>query len=114
MGEHLATPDATTDDIQAQLLARLQRVEEASGQAARTVEDERNRQQAIDRSWIAKMIIYVFVGAVGAVLVLLFVQAFMTKDWTAVSGTASDLVKSTILPIVTLVLGYYFGQSDRR
>ena len=38
----------------------------------------------------------------------------MTKDWSSVSGTATDLVKSTILPIVTLVLGYYFGQSDRK
>jgi ABC-type dipeptide/oligopeptide/nickel transport system permease component len=114
VSEHLAPAITTPDDFQAQLLARIQRVEASSGQAARTVEDERNRQQTLDRSWIAKMIIYVFVGAVGAVLLLLFVQAAMTKDWSSVSGTATDLVKSTILPIVTLVLGYYFGQSDRK
>jgi cell shape-determining protein MreD len=85
------------------------------GQAAQSVADERNRtQQVIDRSWIAKAIIIVFVAAILAVLLLLLTEGVMTKDWTHAAAAASDLVKSVILPIVTLVLGYYFGQSDRK
>jgi hypothetical protein len=106
---------APPDDIVEQLAARVARVEADTGQATQTLADEKNRlQQTMDRSWIAKMIIYVFVGAVGVVLILMAVQGYASGNWATVSGTAGDLVKSTILPVVTLVLGYYFGQSDRK
>lgn len=54
-----------------------------------------------------------FVIAVIAVLVLLALQGWLTNDWEKVATEATDLVKSAVLPIVTLVLGYYFGQSDK-
>jgi hypothetical protein len=54
-----------------------------------------------------------FCIAIGAVLFILLVQGIASGDWTKVATEATDPVKSAVLPIVTLVLGYYFGQSDK-
>jgi hypothetical protein len=32
-------------------------------------------------------------------------------DWKAIATDIVDLTKTAVLPIVTLVLGYYFGKS---
>jgi hypothetical protein len=32
-------------------------------------------------------------------------------DWEKIATDAGDLIKTDVLPIVTLVLGYYFGKS---
>jgi uncharacterized membrane protein YvlD (DUF360 family) len=54
-----------------------------------------------------------FVIVIAAVLVILTLQGLLNGDWTQVATEATDLIKSAVLPIVTLVLGYYFGQADR-
>jgi len=66
-----------------------------------------------DRSWIARTIIWVFVGVIVAGLGVNLVEGRMTGDWTKVTIQVIDLIKSTVLPVVTLVLGYYFGRSSR-
>ena len=67
----------------------------------------------VDRSWIARQIIHVFVGAVAIVLLLLSVQGYTSGKWSDVVSSASDLIKTAVLPIVTLVLGFYFGKSGK-
>ena len=64
---------------------------------------------AEDRSWIARRIIWIFIAVVGVVLLLYFIAGFQTGQWSNAAGQAADLVKSVILPVVTLVLGFYFG-----
>jgi len=66
-----------------------------------------------DRSRIAKQIINVFVGALLLVLLLLLFEGHVTGNWSYAASQATDLLKTTLLPIVTLVLGYYFGQSGK-
>lgn len=66
-----------------------------------------------DRSWIARTIIWIFVGAVAGVLSLLLLRGIYTGDWETVTTQAADILKSAVLPVVTLVLGYYFGQSSK-
>jgi hypothetical protein len=66
-----------------------------------------------DRSRIARQIINVFVGALLLVLIMLVIQGYMANSWPAAVSQATDLLKTTLLPIVTLVLGYYFGQSGK-
>jgi hypothetical protein len=66
-----------------------------------------------DRSRIARLIINVFVGALLAVLILFVVQGYATNSWSLASSQATDLLKTTLLPVVTLVLGYYFGQANK-
>lgn len=46
-------------------------------------------------------------------MILMGVEGYVSRDWSQAAGEATDLVKSTILPIVTLVLGYYFGQGSK-
>jgi len=92
--------------------ARIDRVQAAVAQAAQALADQQERtSQEKDRSWIARAIIRVFVVAVAAVLVILAVQGIVAREWSNVTAQATDLIKSAVLPIVTLVLGYYFGQS---
>ena len=66
-----------------------------------------------DRSRIAKLIIYVFVGALLIVLGLFAIEAYETGVWSVAASQATDLLKTTLLPVVTLVLGYYFGQAGK-
>ena len=65
-----------------------------------------------DRSWIAKQIIGVFTLAVGCVFLLLALQGFMTGHWDVQANYASEIIKTAVLPVVTLVLGFYFGSRD--
>jgi hypothetical protein len=66
-----------------------------------------------DRSEIAKQIIYIFTGGIVIVLILLIVDGWATGKWDTVTSQAVDLLKSILLPVVTLILGYYFGQGGK-
>ena len=70
-------------------------------------------REAGDRSWIARTIIWIFVGVIAAGLGILVAGAAMTGEWQDAGDQTVDLIKSTVLPIVTLVLGYYFGRSGK-
>jgi hypothetical protein len=110
-------PQPTGSDGLSIFAARIARVEETVNRAAQSVAEQQTRaiqQQEQDRSWIARSIIRMFVIVVGAALVILALQGWLTTEWDKVATEATDLVKSAVLPIVTLVLGYYFGQSDKR
>lgn len=67
-----------------------------------------------DRSFIAKMVMVVYVGALSLCLGLLVWHGLTGQgDFAAVSKDFADLIKTAVVPIVTLVLGYYFGRSGR-
>ena len=66
-----------------------------------------------DRSWIARRTIGVFIGAILAYLILLLLQGFQAGAWADPAARAEDMIKTIVLPVVTLVLGYYFGQSTK-
>jgi uncharacterized membrane-anchored protein len=107
-------PTPSGSERQSALSARIARVEASVNKAIDSVAEQQIRTvQQRDRSWIARQIIWMFVIAVIAVLVILALQGWLTGNWEKVATEATDLVKSAVLPIVTLVLGYYFGQSDK-
>jgi len=66
-----------------------------------------------DRSWIARRTVGVFIGAIIAYLVLLLMQGGTTGNWSDPAARAEEIIKTVVVPIVTLVLGYYFGQSRK-
>jgi hypothetical protein len=106
----------TGSDRQSALSARIARVEASVNRTLESVAQQRDlsiQQLQQDRSWIARWIIRMFVIVIAAVLVILTLQGLLNGDWTQVATEATDLIKSAVLPIVTLVLGYYFGQADR-
>jgi hypothetical protein len=107
-------PTPAGPDRQSALSARIARVEASVNRAIESVAQQQSKSiQQQDRSWIARWIIRMFVIVVAAVLVILALQGILKGDWTQVASEATDLIKSAVLPIVTLVLGYYFGQADK-
>jgi hypothetical protein len=56
----------------------------------------------------------VYVGAISLCLGLLVWHGLAGQsDFAVVSKDFADLIKTAVVPIVTLVLGYYFGRSGR-
>lgn len=80
--------------------------------ADKAVEERLKRQQADDRSLIAKLIVWAFVILVGIVVLTVIAGVFYFGTWDTLSEPAKFLMailSSVMLPVVTLVIGYYFG-----
>jgi len=52
-------------------------------------------------------------GRLSFVSLILGVQGVLTSHWDTVASQSADLIKTAVPPIVTLVLGYYFGKGDK-
>jgi hypothetical protein len=87
-------------------------VQETENDISKASEDERKllAAEAVphkDRSSIARWVILLYCCVVAAaVLYLLFRGIWWGEN---VFDDISDLIKTAIVPIVTLVIGYYFG-----
>lgn len=80
-------------------------------QSQHALDQRLQKLQADDRSHIAKVIIWAFVGLMAVVVVAVVVSMFLC-DWDKISEPAKFLMavlSSVMLPVVTLVIGYYFG-----
>jgi hypothetical protein len=67
-----------------------------------------------NRGWIARWIIIAFLSVV-IVVVLFIMHGVYNKGvaWADGISEVLDVLKSVLLPVVTLILGYYFGQSSK-
>jgi hypothetical protein len=86
--------------------------EEDYKKGVEAVDDRIKGQQADDRSLIAKWIVFSFVGMVAWVVVAATFGAYYF-DWNALVEPGKFLLTilgSVMLPVVTLVIGYYFGK----
>jgi cation transport ATPase len=95
-------------DIDSQIAA----AEELVKQSQKALEDRNKRLQADDRSHIAKLIIWAFVILMAVVVVAVVAGLAYFGRWDEVSEPAKFLMtilSSVMLPVVTLVIGYYFG-----
>ena len=96
-------------DVDSEIAAAEKKVQQSREAYDQRIYD----QQADDRSYIAKLVVRVFVGLV--VLVVLAVIAgifYFCGDWDKLVEPAKFLMAilgSILLPVVTLVIGYYFG-----
>jgi hypothetical protein len=77
-----------------------------AGQDAIRAYNQRLHQQ--DRSFIVKGVFFLYLGAIGSLAVFYLYRGFRFDDNTAISSLV-DLIKIAVLPVVTLVIGYYFG-----
>jgi Flp pilus assembly protein TadB len=71
-----------------------------------------SRQQADDRSYIAKLIVLSFVILMAFVVIAVVGGTLYFCDWNKIVEPAKFLMTvlgSVMLPVVTLVIGYYFG-----
>lgn len=84
---------------------------------AKTVGEQIDLIKAGDRSTIAKLIINVFCAVVAITLlifgILLFFHQSLGADqketWLKIAGLIKEILGSILLPIVTLIIGFYFG-----
>lgn len=111
-----ATVEQSHSEQQSRELAELKaRADELTIKAAATSgrAEAITQQEADDRSMITRHVMQQFGIAALAVFGLLALSGYLGKDWSKPAEQAVDMLKSVILPIVTLVLVYYFGRSSK-
>jgi hypothetical protein len=99
-----------------ELDAVRRQLEEAREQMVRTataIDTSMQKQEADDRSMITRVVIQVFGYSLGGVLLVIAGLAMLSGEHREAQASAIDLLKSVVLPIVTLVLGYYFGRAGK-
>ena len=95
----------------ADLDSEIKAVEEQARGSEKAIGDRLQRQQADDRSLIAKIIVFAFVALMTLVVVAAILGAYWF-DWEDLVEPGKFLMTilgSVMLPVVTLVIGYYFG-----
>jgi hypothetical protein len=88
---------------QSYVLAEVQRVEELATKATQPRDPV-----AEDRSFVTRVIIVTFCASIAAVFVMSLVRGL-----DPISGIVIDFLKTFLFPVVTLILGHYFGQNPR-
>jgi small-conductance mechanosensitive channel len=63
---------------------------------------------ANDRSWVTRGVVGIFICSIAAVFVL---AVFRGVD--PIVTMVIEFLKSYLLPVVTLILGFYFGQASK-
>ena len=113
-GAPAPTSDAAVEALLQQTRRRLASTRKTIESERESVEDQLARKRAEDRSEIARIIVYLFAGSFVLTLVAIPVLAWTVSDWTDVSEKLLTLLSSVLLPVVTLVIGYYFGSEQQK
>ncbi len=71
------------------------------------------RKEADDRSWIVKWFVRGFCGYVLLIFVTLVLRAFFPGAFGDAVTIEVELLKTAIMPLMTLVLGYFFSRPNR-
>ena len=102
-----------TGGISDDLLAEIDALNESTDQAEDDVNRFSEKKQAEDRSKISAIIVWSFVSAIFCIIIFLIVAGWFGNSadmpWEKAATIMVDLLSSVMLPVVTLVLGYYFG-----
>jgi len=91
--------------------ADIKAAELQAQESAKAVKVRIDRQQADDRSLIARVVVFSFVSLVIIAVVAAIVGAYLF-DWNDLVEPGKfvmAILGSIMLPVVTLVIGYYFG-----
>jgi Flp pilus assembly protein TadB len=92
--------------------AAIKSVERVTERGTQSLDERRQRQQDDDRSLLAKIIIIGFVAMVAVVIVAAGAGLVFFRDWNLLVEPGKFLMTilgSVMLPVVTLLIGYYFG-----
>lgn len=88
-------------------------------EASESVDESERRLQSEDRSKIAKRIVWLFIAACSGILLFIAIAVFWRPDgavvgWEEAAKQMVVILSSVILPVVTLVIGYYFGSENKQ
>lgn len=81
-------------------------------QGQKALAEYSQRLQQDDRSSIARVIVFSFVGLIALAVVFVAIGTLFKgwAEWKDAAKFFTDLLSSVLLPVVTLVIGYYFGK----
>ncbi len=91
---------------------RLIRTEEQSIEAVRAGKTPQ-QQEADDRSWIVKWVVGGFCGYISLIVLTLGLRAWFSGSCDDAVAIEVELLKTAIMPLMTLVLGYFFSRPNR-
>ncbi|MFQ5940040.1 MAG: hypothetical protein ACE5KL_08265 [Alphaproteobacteria bacterium] len=128
MTDQTDTTPTTAEDTVAKADAVIEAARSAMRETAAVEEakakDFASFTETIDRSRIAKLIVWAFVASIGALILFIFVGAIVfdgwseakTSDgaWLAAAREIGEALQDVMLPVVTLVLGFYFGSAGKK
>lgn len=86
---------------------------EALSIAAQKAREELARssdENRASRLFIMRYVVFLYLAVVAILFTANLVGVFYTKDWPGMSRSLFELATTMVLPVVTLVLGYYFGR----
>lgn len=95
------------------LLEQLARERRFVETAEKTLERVEREAETRDRSTVTMIVMVVFAVALLASIIVLVIASYASDNWSSLSQNVLDVLKSVVLPVVTLVLGYYFGRGGR-
>jgi uncharacterized membrane protein len=78
--------------------------------------DYLQQQQAQDQSFIAKAIVKTFIWLLVLITIAVILGMILCHDWNKIAEPAKfllALISSVLLPVVTLVIGHYFGKQKQ-
>lgn len=78
-----------------------------------TIRLKRAEEEIVIRQFVTRYVMIFYGIFLAAVTLLIYFSPFIIDDWVDMANWIRDLVLSAVLPIITLVLGYYFGSSSR-
>lgn len=90
----------------------IEKTADTAAQVERAVESAVSQAER-DRSWIARWVVFGYGVALVAYFAALAIQGITEGGWANIAREAFDCIKSAILPIVTLILGFYFGRGGK-
>ena len=114
------------DQFLGQIEAKVRQSDETVETAAERVSAENQRRMGRDRSWIAITIIVTYALAVGGAILFILISApacdstdaagctTIVGEWKTQAELLQNLIVTAVLPIVTLMLGFYFGTETTR
>ena len=70
--------------------------------------------EAADRSFITRWVVSAYFAFLLVIVGLLVTRAGTSSHWDDAVAQAFELFKIGVLPVVTLVIGHYFGRNERR
>jgi len=103
---------ATVDlgDFRQSIATSLQKVEHAELQSA---SDFATRQRSQVRATVARLLAWFFVTYVAVIAILVVIGAFTGSPWKEPGEFLVEVLKSGVLPVITFVLGHYFGSESK-
>lgn len=111
-------PDATLIDIDREIAA----VQMVVDRAQESADEQDKKAKTLDRSMIARWIVCGFVVMVGFTFLLAIIGVIVEyagvrpsgqNGWQAAAELAKEILSTVMLPVVTLVIGFYFGSEKK-